>query len=72
MQKKNKIQSSILLNKKFIRLDKFINKALFSKEGYYYRNRVIGKKYDFITSPEISQLFGEIIGMYILFIWKIN
>ena len=72
MQKKNKIQSSILLNRKVIRLDKFINKVLFSTEGYYYRNRVIGKNYDFITSPEISQLFGEIIGMYILYIWKIK
>ena len=72
MQKKNKTQSNILLNKNFIRLDKFINKALFSKEGYYYKNKVIGKKNDFITSPEISQLFGEIIGIYILYIWKIK
>ena len=72
MKEKNKIQSSFLPNKKVFRLDKFINKALFSKDGYYYKKKIIGKKNDFITSPEISQLFGEIIGVYILYIWKMK
>ena len=72
MQEKNKIKSSFLPNKQVFRLDKFINKALFSKDGYYYKKKVIGKKNDFITSPEISQLFGEIIGVYILYIWKMK
>ena len=32
----------------------------------------IGKKGDFITAPEISQMFGEIIGIYFYYIWKKN
>tara|TARA_B100001057_G_scaffold177773_1_gene178569 strand:- start:2555 stop:3598 length:1044 start_codon:yes stop_codon:yes gene_type:complete len=72
MLKKISIQSNIFLNKKEMRLDKFINEALFSKDGYYYKNKAIGKTNDFITSPEISQIFGEIISMYILHVWKIK
>lgn len=33
-------------------------------EGYYMKKEVIGHDGDFITSPEISQLFGEILGVW--------
>lgn len=33
-------------------------------EGYYMKKDVIGEAGDFITSPEISQLFGEILGVW--------
>lgn len=33
-------------------------------EGYYMKKEVIGEAGDFITSPEISQLFGEILGIW--------
>lgn len=33
-------------------------------EGYYMKKEVIGEGGDFITSPEISQLFGEIVGVW--------
>ena len=58
-RKINKIK--LLNNKKNLRLDKFIKLALYERNGYYLRKKPIGKKYDFVTSPEISQMFGEII-----------
>jgi len=54
--------------------EKFIDICLFSQDGYYKKTQSIGKKGDFTTSPEISQLFGEILGIYIYNFWqkKIN
>ena len=52
-----------------IPLDKFIEICLFEKHGYYRNNQPIGKTADFITAPEISQLFGEILGLYIYDVW---
>ncbi len=54
-------------------LDKYIEICLYDNNyGYYKKNNPIGKKGDFITSPEISQLFGEILGLYIYNFWKKN
>ncbi len=64
------IKSKVFLNKKKVRLDLFLSNVLFKKNGYYVNTNPIGKKNDFITAPEISQAFGEIIGLYLYYIWK--
>ncbi|XP_034017971.1 protein arginine methyltransferase NDUFAF7, mitochondrial [Thalassophryne amazonica] len=37
--------------------------------GYYVKNNMLGPDGDFITSPEISQIFGELIGVWIISEW---
>lgn len=38
--------------------------------SYYYRTRdPLGYQGDFVTSPEISQMFGELIGLWVAQIW---
>ena len=69
---KKKIIDEISKTTNGISLEKFINICLFSKEGYYKKTQSIGKDGDFITAPEISQLFGEILGLYIYNIWQKN
>ena len=52
-------------------LDKFINYALYNnKSGYYMKKNPFGEKGDFITSPNISRLFSEMIAIWILSFWK--
>ena len=74
MSVKDQIKQKILSNQKDMRLDIFLDNAMFAKNSYYYDKKPIGKKKDFITSPEISQMFGEIIGLYLFYFWntKIN
>ncbi|KAJ3029879.1 UNVERIFIED_CONTAM: hypothetical protein HDU68_010766, partial [Siphonaria sp. JEL0065] len=38
--------------------------------GYYMKQDVFGTKGDFITSPEISQMFGELVGVWFVAQWK--
>ena len=38
--------------------------------GYYHSKKIIGKTGDFITAPEISQMFGELIGAFLGYIWQ--
>ena len=53
------------------KISQFIEERLFDeKSGYYRKAQAIGKDADFITSPEISQSFGEIIAAYLLQIFS--
>ncbi|KAF8753299.1 Inosine-uridine preferring nucleoside hydrolase [Rhizoctonia solani] len=38
-------------------------------EGYYMKGEPIGAQGDFVTSPEISQLFGELVGIWLVSQW---
>ena len=43
-------------------LDKFIDFSLYNKEfGYYMKKNPFGKEGDYITAPNISRLFSEIL-----------
>ena len=39
------------------------------KFGYYINQNPFGTKGDFITAPEISQMFGELIGLWLADLW---
>ncbi len=57
--------------KKIISLDKFIDLSLYNKiSGYYIKKNPFGKKGDFITSPNISILFSEMISVWMVSLWK--
>tara|TARA_B100000315_G_scaffold209813_1_gene205759 strand:+ start:651 stop:1739 length:1089 start_codon:yes stop_codon:yes gene_type:complete len=40
------------------------------KHGYYMTGDPLGKAGDFITAPEISQMFGELIGLWCAVAWQ--
>jgi NADH dehydrogenase [ubiquinone] 1 alpha subcomplex assembly factor 7 len=39
-------------------------------KGYYRAGEPIGSNGDFITAPEISQMFGELIGFWLVNVWQ--
>ncbi len=40
------------------------------EHGYYTTREALGARGDFITAPEISQMFGELIGIWMACVWK--
>ena len=52
-------------------LDKFIEESLYNKKtGYYMKKNPFGKEGDFITAPNISILFSEMIAIWIISFWE--
>ena len=59
-------------NLKSLPVDEFFNNVLYdSKIGYYNYKQPLGEKGDFITSPKISDLFSEMIAIWIIATWEL-
>ncbi|MEL6371266.1 MAG: class I SAM-dependent methyltransferase [Pseudomonadota bacterium] len=53
-----------------ISISDYMEDALFHPQfGYYTTGQPIGAAGDFITAPEISQVFGELIGLWLVQSW---
>jgi len=53
-----------------ITLERFMAEALgHPRYGYYTTRDPLGRAGDFITAPEISQIFGELIGLWCADLW---
>ncbi len=49
----------------------FMTSALYDPEdGYYARRPNIGPAGDFVTAPEVSQMFGELLGLWAAETWR--
>ena len=52
-------------------LDEFIEESLYNEKfGYYMKSNPFGKKGDFLTAPNISILFSEMIAIWIIAFWE--
>src|SRR3954467_11638656 len=40
------------------------------RHGYYISRDPLGREGDFTTSPEVSQMFGELLGLWAASVWK--
>ena len=63
---KNRIRSEGPLSVEDYMLEALANPI----HGYYMTGDPLGKKGDFITAPEVSQMFGELIGLWCATIWE--
>ncbi|MGE0282404.1 MAG: class I SAM-dependent methyltransferase [Rhizobiaceae bacterium] len=49
----------------------YFSLCLFDKQhGYYMTRDPFGRNGDFTTAPEISQMFGELIGAWLVTVWR--
>ena len=58
-------------NDDLITLDSFIEESLYNEKfGYYIKKDPFGAKGDFITAPNISVLFSEMIAIWVISFWE--
>jgi NADH dehydrogenase [ubiquinone] 1 alpha subcomplex assembly factor 7 len=66
----NNIRSIIEANGS-IDMSSFMENVLSHNQfGYYVNKSPLGKNGDFITAPEISQMFGEMVGVWVADCWQ--
>ena len=61
MQKISKI-NWLLSSHKSLSISRFVYLSLYETERGYYKKKKVGE--DFVTSPQISQMFGECIAVF--------
>ena len=67
MKKINKI----FTNSKTISLDLYLEKVLYDKNfGYYQKKNPFGIKGDYVTAPNISNLFSEMVAIWFVSFWE--
>ena len=58
-------------NNNLLSLDKFIEDSLYNRKyGYYMKKNPFGESGDFITAPNISILFSEMIAIWVISFWE--
>ena len=66
-----KLIAAIIADEGPMRLDRYMGLCLGHPEhGYYMSRDPFGARGDFITAPEISQIFGELIGVWCMAAWQ--
>ncbi|WP_421357727.1 class I SAM-dependent methyltransferase [Agrobacterium rosae] len=65
-----RIKSLIRLNGPMSVTDFFALCLADPEHGYYKTRQPFGRTGDFVTAPEVSQLFGEMLGVFIVHAWQ--
>ena len=67
-----KTNSKFFKNSRSLPVDKFFHNVLYDKKiGYYNSKLPFGGKGDFVTAPGVSNLFSEMIAIWIVSTWEI-
>ena len=67
-----KSNSKFFKYSKTLPVDEFFQTVLYDKKfGYYFSKQPFGSDGDFITSQKITNLFSEIIAVWIISTWEI-
>ena len=67
----NNYKNYNFLTNKLIPVDELVQKVLYEPNiGYYSKKIPFGRQGDFVTAPTISNLFSEIISIWIVSAWE--